>query len=383
MSAKEALTPREAMEREKARLLEQAAAIDRDMAEIERLERMAAKYGLVLTPAAANLTTAPTIIPKVEMTLTSQKNERQGVDGSVAGLIASYRTNEASPYKALRHGTRQSYDSKLRIIEADLGGRTIGELKAPDLWLVYQTWTKRGGTMAHGLIGMLRALANYGATTLKDSESDQLSLILHRMRFKVSKSGPSEQLNAEQVRAIISKAHLAGLHSIALAQALQFDCMLRQRDVIGEWIPKAESGDSDLHVGGLKWLRGLRWEEIDRNLILRHTTSKRQKEIEIDLRKAPMVMAEFARLGPQEKNGPIIISEATGFPYKAHDFRAIWREVARAAGVPDTIKNMDSRGPISKPANTSGGLRGNGHAVDEELEEYRNPNLIPPDELAP
>jgi hypothetical protein len=374
-----ALTPREALERKKARVLEEAEAIDREIAAIERLEREAAKYGLVLT--AANLTTAQPIIPKVEMVL-SQNNERQTIDRSVAAVIASYRSNKASPYQALRHATRQSYDSKLRIIDADLGDRAIGELKASDLLLVHQAWTKRGVTMAHGLVGMLRALANYGATTLKDRECDQLSLVLHRMRFKGSKSGNSEQLNEEQVKAIISKAHLAGLHSLALAQAFQFDCMLRQRDVIGEWVPKSEPGDSDVRSDGLKWLRGLRWEEIDRNLILRHITSKRLKEIEIDLRKAPMVMAEFARLGPQEKNGPVIVSEATGFPYKAHDFRAIWREVARAAGVPDTIKNMDSRGPISKPANTSGGLRGNGHAVHEELQEYRNPNLIPPGSLS-
>ena len=43
MGDEEALTPREVMEREKARLLQQAAVIDRDMAEYERIAK---KYGL-------------------------------------------------------------------------------------------------------------------------------------------------------------------------------------------------------------------------------------------------------------------------------------------------------------------------------------------------
>jgi len=78
-----------------------------------------------------------------------------------------------------------------------------------------------------------------------------------------------------------------GRPSIALAQAFQFELMLRQKDVIGEYVPIAEAGISDLQVDGLKWLRGIRWEEISEDLVLRHITSKRQKLIEISLRMRP------------------------------------------------------------------------------------------------
>ena len=64
----------------------------------------------------------------------------------------------------------------------------------------------------------------------------------------------------------------------------------------------------------LKWLRGIRWSEIDDNLILRHVTSKRQKEIEVDLKLAPMVMEELALLGERQKSGPLIVNQATELP---------------------------------------------------------------------
>ena len=299
--------------------------------------------------------------PPVEASLERQvqrSEELQGADKeSVASLVHRYRTDENSSYQKLRYGTRQSYDSRLRIIEADLGSKVLSEVKAPDLLLAYQEWTKRGITMAHGLVGMLRMLVNYGTTVLDNDACQRLSGILHNMRFKMGQPRTT-RITAAQVIAIRKEAHRLGFRSLALAQALQFGLMLHQRDVIGEWIPETEPGDSDLRFDGLKWLRGLRWEEIDSNLILRHTTSKRKKKIESDLRKAPMVMEElrqqYGDTPPQ--NGPVIVSELTGYPYKAHDFRAIWRRVARAAGVPDDVRNMDSQASATNKATASNGF---------------------------
>jgi hypothetical protein len=91
-----------------------------------------------------------------------------------------------------------------------------------------------------------------------------------------------------------------------------------------------------------KWLRGIRWDEIDANRVLRHVTSWGQSEVEIDLKEAPMVMQE---LGDVEwpKHGPIILAEATGKPWVGVEFRRLWRVAARAAGVPDNVKNMHVR----------------------------------------
>jgi hypothetical protein len=103
-----------------------------------------------------------------------------------------------------------------------------------------------------------------------------------------------------------------------------------------------------------KWLRGIRWEEIDENLILTHIMSRSQKEIEVDLKLAPMVMAELGNV-PRDQlpaKGPVIISEASGLPWYAVEFRRNWRLAADKAGVPRTVKNMDTRaGAISEATN--------------------------------
>jgi hypothetical protein len=184
-------------------------------------------------------------------------------------------------------------------------------------------------------------LFGFGATALNDGECARLSIILHKMRFAMLKPR-SERLTADQADAIRAMAHKMKRPSIALAQAFQFDCKLSQKDVIGEWVPIDESGTSEVISATAKWLHGLRWCEIE-NFILRHTTS-RGKNVEFDLRRAPMVKEELAKLGElKTSRDPIIIYELTGLPYEDHNFRRVWRSVANAAGVPKNVKNRDSR----------------------------------------
>jgi len=278
----------------------------------------------------------------------------------IADLIASYRADPASSYHALRYRTRQHYDSLLRVIDADLGERDVTEIRTRDLKLIHQTWSLRGVAMAHALVSMLRTLCSFGMVLMEDNDCVNLSTKMSAMRFPMAKPRKS-RLTYEQVVAIRAEARRQERYSIALAQAFQFEGTLRQRDVIGEWIPECEPGESDVHDNGFKWLRGLRWSEIDDKLILRHVTSKRNKEVEINLNLAPMVMAElrFEFLIPASApriraGGPVIVSEETGLPYSGHEFRRLWRLVARAAGVPDDTFNMDSRSGAITEAFMSG-----------------------------
>jgi hypothetical protein len=178
-------------------------------------------------------------------------------------------------------------------------------------------------------------------------------------------------LTAEQATAIRALAHKQGLHSIALAQAFQFELMLRQKDVIGEWVPISEAGHSETLYGNEKWLRGLRWNEIDGNLVLRHMTSKRQKEIEVSLRNAPMVMEELALTYGKNfsradlpGSGPIVIAERIDRPYHAAAFRRAWRKLADECEIPKSVKNMDSRaGAISEATDAGAELEHVRHAA--------------------
>jgi hypothetical protein len=162
--------------------------------------------------------------------------------------------------------------------------------------------------------------------------------------------------------------------AIALAQAFQFECMFRQKDIIGEWLPGSEPGVSDVLDGTDKWLWGIRWSEIDANLKLVHVTSKRQKEIEIDLRLADMVLAELRLIygfdparddrSALPASGPVIREGRTGLPYHDDQFRAQWRKLARAVGIPDTVRNQDSRaGAISEATDAGADLEHVRHAA--------------------
>jgi hypothetical protein len=277
-------------------------------------------------------------------------------DGTVSGLIRCYQHDEDTPYRKLRYRTRKYYQSLCKRLEDDFGERQIAEIKARGLIHWHEKVVESGHiAMAHSVMGMLRILTGFGATILEDAECNRLSQVLSKMRFTMSKPRTSV-LTAEQAVAIRGSAHALGRPSVALAQAFQFDCMFRQKDVIGEWVPVSEPGLSDILDGNNKWLRGIRWEEINGDWILTHITSKRQKEITVDLKLAPMVMEELAHRprNSYPARGPVIISDVALRPWYAVEFRKTWRRAADNGGIPRWVRNMDSRAGAITEATESG-----------------------------
>lgn len=292
-------------------------------------------------------------------------------DGTVRSLSRCYQTDADSPFRKKRFDTRRFYTTLCDRIERDFGDEQVGEIKARRLLHWHEEFLAKGQiAMGHAVVGMLRTLCSFGVTFLEDDGCTKLSTILSNMRFTMPKPR-SERLTAEQVVLVRAEAHKEGWPSIALAQALQFELMLRQKDVVGEWVPVSEPGISDVFDANKKWLRGVRWEEVDENLVLTHVTSKRQKEITVDLHNAPMVMEELARsYGPGfaraglSASGPIIINERNQRPWIANEFRRWWRKIAREAGIPDTVRNMDSRaGAISEATDAGADLEHVRHAA--------------------
>ena len=287
----------------------------------------------------------------------------------VSALIEAYRTDEATPYRKLRFFTRKHYDSLCKRIEHDLGAMDLTQIKARQLLLWHDQFVQQDKiAMGHSAIGMLRIISGFGATLLEDDQCVRLSLVLSKMRFKMSKPR-AERLTAEQAVIIRGQAHAMNRRSIAIAQAFQFELMLRQKDVIGEWVPVGEPVASDVIDGNNKWLRGLRWEEIDENLVLRHVTSKRQKEIQVDLNNAPMVIQELmltfgiVHRSKMPASGPIIVSDVSGLPWYPAEFRRTWRLLARRGGIPDNVWNMDTRsGAISEATDAGADLEHIRHA---------------------
>lgn len=302
-------------------------------------------------------------------------------DGMLHSLIDNYLCDSISKHHENRYASRDHTVTLCRRLLQDHGSAVIAEIKYRTLLEWHKEWLGSGVSMAHSLMGQLGVLFNFGMTILECEHCARVSLIRHTMRFENGKPR-KKWMVLEQIAALCEAAHRQGLHSMAIAQAFQFECTFRQKDVIGEMVPVTEPGDSDLIVGNEKWLRGIRWEEIDAGFKLHHVTSKRDKLVEPPLLEGPMVVAELMRAYPgcvtkeiDEKataaagetvyklvphrellpaSGPIIVSERTGLPYTAMAFRLKWRELARSVGIPDDVKNMDTRASAITEATNAG-----------------------------
>jgi hypothetical protein len=289
-------------------------------------------------------------------------------DGTVASLAMCYQTDRHSGFLKNRFVTRQNYAGLMKRITKDHGAARIVELKGRDMLDWHEAWAHSGIPMAHALMRMFRGMVGFGMTILDDDHCARLSAILSKQRFEMGKPRV-DTLTAEMVVAVRAEAHKQGHPAIALAQAIQFECMFRQKDCIGEFVPNSEPGMSDVTDGELKWLYGIRWSEVDESLKLKHVTSKRQKLTTKDLRLMPMVLEELpAGLvveNPVTKaltvnrslvpaSGPVIVDPASGLPYRSHVFRRLWRQIAKAAGVPDETRNQDSRAGAITEALRSG-----------------------------
>jgi hypothetical protein len=209
-------------------------------------------------------------------------------------LIDCYRTDPYSNFLKLQHQVRRKHDGELtRLIEKH-GSTQLRDIRFRTLTAWYRDWLADGKVArARSAVNRLRELFRFGLSMLEDAECDRLFESLGKVPLETSPPR-MVQMTADHARAICKTAHEHfGWHSIALAQALQFELLLGQKDVIGEWVPVTEPGESDVIWANQKWLRGLRWSDIDKNLILRHKVGSSGRRIEVDLRTAPMVLEEL------------------------------------------------------------------------------------------
>lgn len=301
-------------------------------------------------------------------------------DGTVRGLIRSYQHDEDSPYHELRWKSKESYGRHMTLIERTVGDRAVAAVKGRDFRRWFENWAvpayesgPRRIPRAHAAMTMVRILFAFGHAILEDKECKRLKDILSELQFEDGKPR-TEEITAEQAVAIRAHAHAMGFPSVALAQAIQFELLLRQKDVIGEYLPVNEPGMSDVIGHGMKWLHGLDWREISSDLILTHRLSKslRGRRAVADKRAGktkvfnlnlyPMVMEEIARVLEPARVGPLIVDPRTGLPFRSRSFTELWRKIATAAGVPKNVQNRDSR---------AGGITEGIEATDGDIESAR------------
>lgn len=295
-------------------------------------------------------------------------------NGTVSSLIYCFKNDKLSRYQKLRFVSRRNYNSVLKSLDEQLGKMRLENIKTRTIHELYSHYESQGHiSMAHSVIGMLRGICSYGVAFQDDTHCLRLCTVLGELRF-ANGAPRTERLEHDQVLLLREEAHKTGWHSIALAQAFQFYCILRQKDVIGEYVPISEPVPSVHIYGNEKWIRGLDWKEIDENFVLRHMTSKRNKPIVLPLRRAAEVMEElaiYANTTPDKltremlpTSGPVIVHDNSKHPWAGHAYRVRWRDIARRCDIPDHVRNMDSRaGGISEAIEGGASLEHVRHAA--------------------
>ncbi|WP_238180118.1 integrase [Methylobacterium haplocladii] len=288
----------------------------------------------------------------------ARKHDR--FDGTIQALSRRYQTDPASPFQRLKHNSRSKDLYTLKLIEAGFGKRALAALKIGDFYRWYDAAKKPKGSggpervrRAYGIIKKLRELFAYGIMA-ELPECDRLYAILRHARFK-QPARRRVSMELSHAEAFIATAVEMGRLSLALGTALQFETALRQKDVIGEWEPIPEGeGAGTFMLRGRRWANGLTWSDIDANLVIRKATTKTGAFAAHDLKLCPLVRDLIEMIPHEARVGPVIIDELAGRPFAESAYGREWRVVARAAGVPDHVWNMDARAGAITEAEDAG-----------------------------
>jgi hypothetical protein len=257
-------------------------------------------------------------------------------------LCDAFERHPQSPIRDVRRNTAESYIDSLKVIRSTVAKRAVRALNPIDIKAWYDKWrapAKEGGPervkRAHDAIAALRMILNFGLA-LGHAECGALGEGLSKIRFE--RSAPREgQMTLEHARAFIAAALEFRLGapiglSMAIGVATQFETMLRQKDVIGEW--EADS------AGRESWSGPYTWENIPGG-IFRLKTSKTGAAIAHDLTKLDLLWPLIQAIPQAERKGAIV--KAYGEPIRTRTYRKWFREIANAAKIPGSVWSMDAR----------------------------------------
>jgi hypothetical protein len=288
--------------------------------------------------------------------------------GTLSSLLEIYETHQESGFQKLGSQTRRIYLIYIRRLQTVAGDRRVAQLTGIDVQRWFDAAAKPAEpgeppklAAARMMVAVLKAALAFGEASRLAGCAD-LAGALRAVRFTGLKPRIARP-SAGQVRTLIAAAHAKEHTSIALTTALQFETTARLWDVIGQWVPLAEPGLSDITSGGSKWISGLRWEMIGADHVLRFTPSKTQRttgrDVAVDLSLCPLVLQELQHVAPGARVGPIILDPSTGLPWEQRKYRKTFQRIAAAAGWPPEIWPRDIRaGGISE-------ARDGGAAIDD------------------
>lgn len=291
-------------------------------------------------------------------------------NGTVRAACQIYQEHPLSRFNKVKHSTQSTYLTSLNLIINTVGARLIRNVTVLDVDHWYSEWRKgelfvdEDGVQtigperidrAHDAVSMLRTVI-YFMAALRFEDCKLLAGELGKIKFE--RGGAREQeLTYQHVRSFIRAAfELADKQIIGRDRALylsigvaaQFELMLRQRDIIGEWAPRNAhqrhpKGATLLHLDDETWCGFFTWEAIPGwRWRMRTSKSKYRAAAEFDLTNYDLLMPLLEQVPQEERSGSIIKGEH-GLPIRYRTFAKAFRKIARVAGIPDEVWNMDAR----------------------------------------
>ena len=308
---------------------------------------------------------------KVDLADAVRTNTRY--DGTVLTACRVYQEHPLSDFHSVKHNTRATYLSSLRLIERTVGKRLVRNLTVLDVKNWYRNWrepVEPGGRerikRAHDGISMFRTVMWF-MTSLRKPECKQLAEEMSAVKFEKG-AAREQEITYSQVIAFIRAANDMGQKGMipaeralymSIAVAAQFELMLRQADIIGQWAPlnpapRLPKGASTLIEGSKIWsgfftwglVPGWRWR-------MKTSKSKYRAGQEFVLRNYELLFPLLEAVPHAERQGAIVKGER-GLPVRQSSFGKWFRQIARVAGIPDDVWNMDARAGGATEADEAG-----------------------------
>ncbi|MBR9823070.1 MAG: recombinase [Rhodobacteraceae bacterium] len=280
--------------------------------------------------------------------------------GTWGWLIHRYKTDRHSPIHGVKANTRQGYVIFMDKLDRAIGKVSIAATNYTVLCDLRDGMRDKGRSASYikRIFTHLRILANYGAL-IEHEPAVKVASVLSGMRIQ-SPPKKSSAPTREQIRAIVDQADEQGLFAFATGLLLQWVFCLRAVDVRGHWLecdPKAGGvvrelarNRRQLHLPRKfeRWQDGLTWDMFDEGLTgFSKTISKTSKSMPeplwFDLTHAPELRSRLFMLSTRGRIGPVIVGERKEMPYTRNGWTEAFIRCRRAAGIPETVKMMDTR----------------------------------------
>jgi Phage integrase family len=289
-------------------------------------------------------------------------------DGTVHCACQIYQLHPDSDFHTIAPKTRGGYIDDLKILESTIAQRRIRNVTLVDAKRWYRQWrapTYAGGAerirRAHGAMATFRTVLYFNAA-LGHDDCERLAKRLRRIKFE--RAGAREQeMTYDQVVAFIAAASELGARGImppdralamAIGTAAQFELMLRQGDIIGQWNAGRRAPGQVLRYGDEAWTGQFTWENIPGwRWRMKTSKSKFRAAAEFFLERYGLLFPLLERVPHAERVGAIVKGEH-GLPMRENSYRKWFRQIRRAAGIPDDVWNMDTRAGGATEAHEGG-----------------------------